>query len=267
MPTHEQTVRHQFEPRAQAYLVSAVHRAGPDLAYARQLVGQTLSRTDQALDVGCGAGHLAFALAAYAGRVVALDPSPAMLAAVSSGAAERGLHQIEVCQGSAHSLPFPDRAFALVCTRYSAHHWTRLEPALREMGRVLSPDGHALLIDTLGAEDALADTHLQAVELLRDLSHVRNRSRSEWCALLQSAGLIEVDHREWPTRLEFSSWVERMRTPDDRVAVIRALQVAAPQEVREALGIEADGSFTLRTGLFWLRKQTSHVRPLGPPTR
>ena len=259
MPTHEQTVRHQFEPRAQAYLASAVHRAGPDLDYARQLIGQTLSSTDPALDVGCGAGHLAFVLGAYTGRMVALDPSPAMLAAVSSGAAERGLHQIEVCQGSAESLPFSDRVFALVCTRYSAHHWTRLEPALREICRVLSPGGHALLIDTLGADDALADTHLQAVELLRDLSHVRNRSRSEWCTLLQSAGLAEVDYREWPTRLEFASWVERMRTPDDRVAVIRALQDAAPQEVRDTLRIEADGSFTLRTGLFWLRRQSLHA--------
>ena len=261
MPTHEQTVRHQFEPRAQAYLASAVHRAGPDLDYARQLIGQTPAGTDQALDVGCGAGNLACAIATYASRVVALDPSPAMLATMSRSAAERGLRQIEVCQGSAESLPFSDRAFSLVCTRYSAHHWTRLEPALREMCRVLSPGGHALLIDTLGAEEALADTHLQAVELLRDLSHVRNRSRSEWRALLQSAGLAEVDFREWPTRLEFSSWVARMSTPTDRVAVIRGLQDTAPQEVREALGIEADGSFTLRTGLFWLRKQTSRAQP------
>lgn len=106
----------------------------------------------------------------------------------------------------------------------------------------------------LGAAEVLTDTYLQSIELLRDVSHVRNRSRSEWRSLLESAGLAEEEYREWPTRLEFSSWIARMRTAADRVAAIRGLQQAAPREVREALAIEADGSFTIRTGLFWLRK-------------
>lgn len=254
MRTHEQTVQHQFDPRAQAYLHSAVHSSGPDLDYARTLARAAVSGTDQALDIGCGAGHLAFALAPYVGRIVALDPSPAMLETVARRAAERGVPRIEVHQGTATSLPFADGSFFLVCTRYSAHHWTRLEPALQQMCRVLSPGGHALIIDTLGAEDALTDTYLQSMELLRDVSHVRNRSISQWRELLRSNGLIEKEYRQWPTRLEFRSWVARMHTPADAVAVIRALQEAAPREVREALAVEADGSFTIHTGLFWAHK-------------
>ena len=252
MRTHEQTVQQQFDPRAEAYLNSAVHSAGPDLEHAKARVQRTLARAHRALDIGCGPGHLAFALAPYVGSMTALDPSASMLATVSSGAAQRGLRQIEVRQGSAESLPFPDGLFPLVCTRYSAHHWTRLEAAIREMRRVLAPGGHALIIDALGAEDALTDTYLQSMELLRDVSHARDRSRSQWRSLLHSAGLEELEYREWPTRLEFSSWVARMQTPADRVAAIRALQEAAPREVREALAIEPDGSFILRTGLFWL---------------
>jgi hypothetical protein len=83
---------------------------------------------------------------------------------------------------------------------------------------------------------------------------VRNRSAAEWRSLLGAAHLVELEHAEWPTRLEFGSWVERMRTPADQVAVIRSLQQGAPAEVRKALAVEADGSFTIRTGLFWLRK-------------
>ena len=41
MRTHEQTVQRQFDPRAQAYLTSAVHAAGPDLERAKALVAQT----------------------------------------------------------------------------------------------------------------------------------------------------------------------------------------------------------------------------------
>ena len=63
-----------------------------------------------------------------------------------------------------------------------------------------------------------------------------------------------LDEAHWPTRLEFASWVQRMRTPPQRVDVIRSLLDEAPQEVRSALGVEPDGSFTIRTGLFWARK-------------
>jgi ubiquinone/menaquinone biosynthesis C-methylase UbiE len=255
MQTHEQTVQSQFDPRADAYLTSAVHSAGPDLDLAKRLVAHAVPAASQALDVGCGAGHLSFALAPHLARLVALDPSPGMLAAVSKGAAARKLRQIETRQGTAESLPFADGMFQLACTRYSAHHWTRMEKAVREIARVLTPGGHALVIDTLGQEDPLVDTFMQSMELLRDPSHVRNRSRAEWHSLMQSVGLSELEHAEWPTRLDFASWVERMRTPAERVAVIRSLQDGAPQEVRHALRIEADGSFTLQTGLFWLRKR------------
>jgi hypothetical protein len=44
-------------------------------------------------------------------------------------------------------------------------------------------------------------------------------------------------------RLEFQAWVARMRTPVERVAVIRELLAGAPQEVRGYLQVEADGSF------------------------
>lgn len=252
--THGQTVQTQFDPRAEAYLASAVHAAGPDLERAKVLVAQAVPAASQALDIGCGGGHLSFALAPHVARMVALDPSPGMLTAVSQAAASRGLGQIEVRQANAESLPWEDGSFDLVCTRYSAHHWTQLKEAMREFVRVLAPGGHALIIDTLGHEDPLVDTFMQSIELLRDPSHVRNRSVAEWRSLLRAAGLAEIGQAEWPTRLEFLSWVERMHTPADRVAVIRSLQEGAPREVREVLAIEPDGAFTIRTGLFWLRK-------------
>jgi hypothetical protein len=121
------------------------------------------------------------------------------------------------------------------------------------MRRVLQPHGRLLLIDVLGHEDPLVDTHLQSMELLRDPSHVRNRSAGEWQSLLGTAGFVDVEYAEWPLRLEFAPWVERMRTPSQRTAMIRTLQNEAPREVQEALAFEADGSFTVRTGLFWAR--------------
>jgi hypothetical protein len=121
------------------------------------------------------------------------------------------------------------------------------------MRRVLQPRGRLLIIDVLGHEEPLVDTHLQCMELLRDPSHVRNRSAREWRSLLAAAGFADIEYTEWPLRLEFASWVARMRTSPDRTSMIRALQNEAPREVQEGLAIEPDGSFVVKTGLFWSR--------------
>jgi ubiquinone/menaquinone biosynthesis C-methylase UbiE len=254
MRTHDQAVQDQFDPQAEAYLSSAVHAQGPDLVHARALAGQIVAPREAALDVGCGAGHLSFALASSFKRLVAVDPSPGMLRTVAQAAALRGLLQIETRTGGAEALPFANDSFDLVATRFSAHHWRSLDVGLAEMSRVLKPSGRLLMIDTLGEDDPLVDTHLQAIELLRDPSHVRNRSAGQWWALLEAAGLLDIEHARWPLRLEFASWVERMRTPPARVAVIRELQQGAAREVHDALAYEADGSFTFRIGSFWARK-------------
>ncbi|MGC1456914.1 MAG: class I SAM-dependent methyltransferase, partial [Steroidobacteraceae bacterium] len=196
---------------------------------------------------------LSFALAPAAARVVALDPAPGMLAMVRQAAAARGLMQIETCEASVAALPFAAASFDLVASRYSAHHWPDVPRALAQMRRVVKPDGFILIIDLLAEDDPLVDTHLQSFELLRDTSHVRDRSLGEWQALLNEAGFCGLEHCTWNTRLEFTSWIERMRTPQALVTAIRLLQAGAPVEVQRALTIEPDGSFTARTGLIWGR--------------
>ena len=257
MKTHDQSVNAQFDPKAQAYLASPVHAAGPDLARARELVAGAVSSPpkagDEALDVGCGAGHLSFNIAPSFARVVALDAAAGMLATVREAAAAKGLANIVTEQASAEALPFADGTFAVSATRYSAHHWGNVTRAMQEMRRVTRPGGYVLVIDIESSMNPLVDTHIQSFEFLRDHSHVRDYSGGEWRGMFDAAGIELVEHASWPTRMEFMSWVERMRTPPNKIAMIRGLQIQAPQEVRDALAIEEDGSFTLQTGLFWGR--------------
>jgi ubiquinone/menaquinone biosynthesis C-methylase UbiE len=246
---HSDAVLGQFDAQAAAYLSSQVHAAGPDLEWVRTRLLPALAATGRALDAGCGAGHLGFTLARGFDHVVALDPAPSMLETVAAHAAQEGL-TIETRAGRADSLPFEADSFDLVATRYSAHHWLHLERSLAEMFRVLRPGGRLLVIDVLGGADALVDTYLQAMELLRDPSHIRNRSAVEWRGLLSDAGFALQEEMDWPLRLEFGSWVARMRTPVLQQQAIRTLQAVAPAEARDVLGIEEDGSFHARTGAF-----------------
>lgn len=251
---HKGTVQAQFDPQAQAYLQSTLHAMGPDLLRASELISQSIpAASGRFLDVGCGAGHLSFAVAEALASVVAVDPSPNMLATVNQAANEKGLTNIHTLQAAAESMPFDDGQFCVVASRYSAHHWLQLPDALKEMRRVVKPGGYLLMIDIEGDENPLVDTYLQTLEVLRDRSHVRDRSPSEWKRLITEAGFSTIEHQSWVTRLVFDPWVTRMRTTYERIAMIRTVQREAPAEVRQALVIEEDGSFSMNTGLWWAK--------------
>jgi SAM-dependent methyltransferase len=250
--THEALVGHQFGARASAYLTSAPHAQGADLqALAALVEGQVEARV---LDLGCGAGHVSFHVAAHVKQVVAYDLSSDMLDVVARAAAERGFGNILTRQGVVERLPFENESFDYVLSRYSAHHWHDVEAGLREAARVLKPGGIAVFVDAISPGEPLLDTHLQAIELLRDPSHVRNYSRAEWEAAIVRAGLRPASVGAHHVRLDFASWVERMRTPKVQVDAIRALQAAMSASVTQYFNIGPDGSFTLDVGMFQASK-------------
>jgi SAM-dependent methyltransferase len=229
--SHEQLVARQFGPRAQAYVASTVHAHGEDLDRLAVLAhGVAPAR---ALDLGCGGGHVALTLAPHAGHVVAYDLADEMLTAVAAVAEERGLSNLQTECGVAEQIPFDDATFDLVVTRFSAHHWRDVVAGVREAARVLRPGGRAVFIDIAGSEKPVLDTHLQAIEVLRDSSHVRDYTPREWRALLGGAGLAI-----------------RSETPELHVRAIRSLQSGASDEVVRAFEIDASGSFT--SDVIWL---------------
>src|SRR6185369_4828940 len=213
MTSHEQTVAQQFDPQSQRYLTSAVHASGPDLIWIDNWLKTYEGPASSALDVGSGPGHLSFRLAQRFEHVAAADPSASMLRTLSEAAAQRGMPQIATQIARAEALPFAAASFDLVATRYSAHHWLDVPRALQEIRRVLRPGGRLLILDLLGEDSPLVDTHFQALELIRDPSHVRDYTTAEWQAQLRAAGFRVQQFQSWPVRLEFQPWVERMAVP------------------------------------------------------
>jgi methylase of polypeptide subunit release factors len=85
---HDALVNKQFGSRAGAYLTSAVHAQGADLDALTALVDGQLDA--QVLDLGCGAGHVSFAVSPHVRSVVACDLSPEMLDVVARTAVGQG---------------------------------------------------------------------------------------------------------------------------------------------------------------------------------
>jgi ubiquinone/menaquinone biosynthesis C-methylase UbiE len=249
---HTDVVQRQFGEQAAAYLSSAVHAQGTEFALLQaELAGQGAARV---LDLGCGAGHVSFHVAPLVAEVVAYDLSQQMLDVVAAAASERGLGNVVTQLGAAERLPFADGEFDFVFSRYSAHHWSDLGLALREVRRVLKPGGVAAFIDVMSPGSPLLDTYLQSVEVLRDTSHVRDYSAGEWLRQVSEAGLQTRSHSRQRLRLEYSSWVERMRTPEVMRAAILHLQQAMGAEVRQYYEISDDGSFSTDVLVLWAER-------------
>jgi len=245
--THEteSLVTRQFGPRAAAYVESSVHAQGEDLEDLKAFAGAR--RFARALDLGCGGGHVSFALAPLAGEVVAYDLSADMLTAVAKQAAARGLTNLFTRQGAAENLPFEDASFDFVATRYSTHHWQDVPAALREAHRVLKPGAPLMVMDAVAPEAVLCDTFVQTIEMLRDPSHVRDYSVREWLDMLRAAGFAPAEPKRRRVRLDFASWIARMQTPKVQADAILALMAQMPDDVRAHFAIELDGSFMLDT--------------------
>ncbi|WP_372968821.1 class I SAM-dependent methyltransferase [Microbacterium sp.] len=92
-------------------------------------------RVGAILDLGAGTGKFTELLTDRAERVVAVEPSEAML-----GVLRAKLTTVEALLGSAESIPVADAAVDVVSVA-QAFHWFDRIPACAEIARVLKPGG------------------------------------------------------------------------------------------------------------------------------
>ena len=93
--------------------------------------------TERALDSGCGAGALAFALAPFVERVVGVDLSADLVAAGN----ELAPPNCELIVGDATALPFEYGSFDIAGCMRVLHHARRPELVVSELARVTRPGG------------------------------------------------------------------------------------------------------------------------------
>lgn len=106
------------------------------------------------LDVCCGTGDIALALAQHGAEVTGLDFSHAMLE-IAKTRSQKSLitnrkavfHTPVFVQGDAMQLPFPDNSFDAVTVGYGLRNLANWEFGLKEMTRVTKPGGRVIVLD------------------------------------------------------------------------------------------------------------------------
>ena len=140
-------MRRLFATIADRYdLITRVLSYGRDAAWKQRLVAMSEAGPSvRALDLACGTGDIAFALAERGARVAGLDLTIRMLQLATAKLPERP--PVAFLAGDMMTLPFTDAQFDLVTAGYGLRNVPRLEPAILEIRRVLRPGGLLLSLD------------------------------------------------------------------------------------------------------------------------
>ncbi len=192
------------------------------------------------LDVACGPGVVTAAVARRADTVVGLDATEAMLG--KAAARTSGLPNVSLKVGDAENLPFADGEFDAVVTRLSLHHFDRPGRALSEMARVLRPGGRAVIVDVSSDDDPEKSALQNAIETLRDPSHVRMMPAAEIERLILDQGFSIALRENWVKDREFGEWMGIANDPkllDPLATVVRTLARAGCDA---GFGLHLDGA-------------------------
>jgi len=219
--------RDQFDPLAERYSQSQVHRAGASLPVLLQFAEP--KPADVVLDIATGPGNTALALVDSVQSVIAIDLAPRMLAEGQRRAQAEKKTNISFREGSAEALPFEAGAFSLVVSRHAPHHFHNAEKFLSEVGRVLSNGGRFVLADQISPVAEISDW-IDSWERTRDPSHFLQRTIPQWQELARVTGFSWIKHEIVPYRLQFDWWIAQADCNNECVAQLRKhIQVASPE--------------------------------------
>jgi ubiquinone/menaquinone biosynthesis C-methylase UbiE len=222
--SHRQQIREEFSRQADAMAQAPAFSADGMANRFKEAIASKAGGL--LLDLACGPGILLEQLASTMSLAAGVDVTPKMLELTRARCLAAGLTTVRVIESIAEQLPFATASFDCVATRLSVHHFPEPQRVLREVARILRSDGVLVLADLVSSNDAAESGLHNALEQLRDPSHVRMRSERELLELVHDAGFRIVSTERWLQRRRFDEWaaiVENARSLRSLETVMRHL--------------------------------------------
>jgi ubiquinone/menaquinone biosynthesis C-methylase UbiE len=130
-------------------------------------------------------------------------------------------------------LPYPDSSFDLVTSRRAPHHFSNVTMFLTEARRVLRPGGRLGVSDMSPREGT--EEFMNAIERIRDQSHAKALSPSEWRTLLANIGFEIKREEKIYEEVTFGQWLYPVERGGAEELEIRKAWKNAPNFVRDLM--------------------------------
>lgn len=235
--------REEFARQAESLSVAAAFTDVEVLEKIRAATAPT--RTMRILDLGCGPGIVSALLAPHAKEVVGFDLTPEMLEKARQRCQAAGLSNVRFDLGPAENLPFPDGNFDAVVTRLTIHHFPDPRQVMGEIVRTTRPAGKVIVADVVCSEDAdEAELH-NALEILRDPSHLQMLSASGILGLTAAAGLRVTATSTWEMQREFGEWIRITNAPERAKPLFTVMLTLAKAGIQAGIDLRFDGKAVL----------------------
>jgi SAM-dependent methyltransferase len=215
-PGDRDLIKSAFGRQASRFARSPVHTDPERLGRLLRLVDPRPG--ERALDVACGPGIVTDELQRAGMVAIGIDLTAEMLREASS----RGGNYV---RGDGVCLPFEDGAFDVVVCRNSFHHFADPQASLREMARVLRPEGRVVIEDMQAPDEEKKRAYHETIETLRDVSHRRTLTRAELLGMARLAGLVDPQTLVARYTIDFDEWVDRAYpTQENRDRALRMME-------------------------------------------
>ncbi|UCZ53626.1 class I SAM-dependent methyltransferase [Bacillus shivajii] len=230
----KELVKETFSKNAQKYFDSRTHADESNLQLLLDSV--TPKAHWKALDVATGGGHVAKHLAPHVQQVLATDLTKQMLENTAKHLQQ--LKNIDYVIADAESMPFLDEQFDLVTCRIAAHHFPNLNLFVKEVYRILKPDGLFCLIDNVAPENDHLKVFMNTFEKMRDPSHVKALPTSEWKHLLQNSSFKHLEEYSRKKELNYKEWMKRTVEKDEIAHDVNAFFLNANRTTKDYFHIQ-----------------------------
>lgn len=220
---------------------------------------------DRVLDVACGPGTLALALAPQASVVCGLDIAERMIARARLFARRQPSEKLHFLLGDAERIPFPAGWFDLVTCGYSFAHFPAPARMLAEMARVVKHDGRLAIIEVLAPGNSRQRQRMRTLEELREGFRNCTLTLADFHHLFDRTGLRLVDCRIRKRGRWFRDWARLGSLTADSRAYRRAWQILVESLREDTTGLQprrvgSDIRFYHTTATFLLEKRSSRHR-------
>lgn len=201
------------------------------------------------LEYGCGTGSSAFALASQATEVVGIDISEVAIVRARQHAAAVRAARTHFLTMDAENTSFESASFDMVCGSGILHHLD-VGRALREVARILKPDGTAVFVEPMGHNPAInlfrrltpglrtQDEHPLVARDLRLMGRFFGRTEHQFFNLFSLPAFVlnghpaflgvlrrldELDRRafRWSPSLGLMAWLAVLVMKEPRVAALQ----------------------------------------------